>query len=119
MIKKLVFKIFFLACSLTLILLTLSSTAYSSETASKTIIMFFKANKGKINVQIKGPARKNIQLYLFDTGGQLVRKTEGKASNIITLHNIESGQYLYQCFENDVELKSGNLLVFKNKIDYD
>lgn len=114
-----VFKIFFLASCLALILIALSSTAYSSEAAGKTIVLFSKANKGKINVQIKGRTHKKIQLYLFDAGGQLVQKTESQARNIITLYDVERGQYLYQCFENDVELKSGNLLVQKNRIDYD
>lgn len=102
-----------------LILIALSSTAYSNETAGKTVVLFSKANKGKINVQIKGPSHKKIQLYIFDAGGQLVHKTESNASKLITLYDVERGQYLYQCFENDVELKSGNLSVYKNRIDYD
>ncbi len=113
------FKIFFLASCLALMFGALSSTAHINEAAGKTIVLFSKANKGKINVQIKGRVHKKIQLFLFNPGGQLMHKTETKASNMITLHDVERGQYLYQCFENDVELKSGNLLVYKNRIDYD
>ena len=119
MIKRLADKVFFFASCVALMFAALSSTAHNNEATGKTIVLFSKANKGKINVQVKGGAHEKIQLYLFNPGGQLVHKTESKARRMITLHDVERGQYLYQCFENDVELKSGNLLVYKNRIDYD
>jgi hypothetical protein len=35
------------------------------------------------------------------------------------LQGINEGQYLYQCFEKDIELKSGKLMVNQNNITYD
>ena len=97
----------------------MSAAANSNHTVTKTVVLFSKANKGKINVHIKGKAYKKVALYLFNSGGQLVQQTESTNKSTITLQELPHGQYLYQCFENDVQLKSGNLSVYKNSIDYD
>ena len=119
MIKRWTFNVFLLASCIALLSVALGFTAHSNEKAGKTQVLFSKADNGEINVQIKGGTHQKIQLYLFNASGQLVHTIESKPSNQIILHDVEHGQYLYQCFENDVELKSGNLLVYKNKIDYD
>ena len=112
-------KTILLAASMALMMFVFTSTANESRATRKTVVLFSKANNGKINVQIKGNTHRNVALYLFDPGGRLVQKTESNTRNIITLQRLERGQYLYQCFKNDVQLKSGNLYINKNSINYD
>jgi len=85
----------------------------------KTLIHFSKASNGKINVQVITEQTKKVALYLFNTDGDLVKKLDTDTKQIYVVSGINEGQYLYQCFENDTQLKSGKLIVKPNDISYD
>lgn len=104
-----------LAC-IALVMLVLSTKASSSKEGKK-IVSFSKTTRG-INVHIKGSRTHSVELYLFNTDGKLVHKTKSKRQAIITLPQLKNGLYLYQCFDEDVQLTSGNLVVQKNSIDF-
>ncbi|MBC7866546.1 MAG: T9SS type A sorting domain-containing protein [Gloeobacteraceae cyanobacterium ES-bin-316] len=109
----------FLASTMMLFAFHNSNAIGTSSGIGKTRIYFSKATKGKIIVQIKTTDNKDVELYLFNAGGELVQKKETNTGDIITLHGVKQGHYLYQCFEKDIQLKSGKLMVNKNSIDYD
>lgn len=105
-----------LAC-ITLVMLVLSTKASSSK-EGKRIVSFSKTNTGKINVHIKGNRTQQVELFLFNTDGKLVHKTQSSRQVTLTLPQLQHGLYLYQCFDEDVQLSSGNLVVQKNSIDF-
>jgi hypothetical protein len=86
---------------------------------NKTAVHFTRHVSGNILVEIKAMGNKNIDLYIFDTEGILIKKITTapiKADHLFTLNN---GQYIYQCFENDAQLKTGKLFVNPQQINYD
>ena len=91
----------------------------SSYSYGKTMIFFSQTSKGNINVQVKALKTKNVELYIFNTSGELVHKLVTDTKSINTLQGMHKGQYLYQCFEKDIELKSGKLNINQNNINYD
>lgn len=86
---------------------------------AKTLIHFSKASKGKINVQVTTAHSKIVVLYLFTADGKLVKKMDTDTKTTYVVSGILEGQYLYQCFKNDTQLKSGKLIVKPNDISYD
>lgn len=106
------------SCMMLLILFT-SNASNNRSSVGKTMIYFSKTNKGKMNVQIKTALNKNVELYFFNSSGELVKKIETETKNVITVQSFEKGQYLYQCFEKDTQLKSGKLIVNQHSINYD
>ena len=84
-----------------------------------TEVLFTQSESGDISVQVNAPGDKTVQLYLFTAAGEFVNKLETTTKTICTLKGIGRGQYLYQCFEKDLQLKSGKLLVSENNLKYD
>lgn len=95
------------------------STAINSNHRAKTQIHFSKAANGKINVQVITEQSKKVALYLFSANGELIKKLDTNTKWVNQVSGINDGQYLYQCFENDTQLKSGKLIVEPNDISYD
>jgi hypothetical protein len=117
---KILYKgIAFFVCMLLLMFFYNTKAINTGNRFAKTTIYFSKASKGKINVQIITAKTKKVELYLFNAGGELIKKLETDTKQISLLQGINEGQYLYQCFEKDIELKSGKLMVNQNNITYD
>jgi len=91
---------------------------YNNSPAGKTITYFSKTTNGKINVQIKAVRNSNVEFYLFDFAGELTEKKIIETKSILTLSEIKKGEYLYQCFEKDIQLTSGKLSINQNRIIY-
>lgn len=109
----------FLVCMLLLMFFYNTKAINTENKFAKTTIYFSKASKGKIKVQIITAKPKQVELYLFNAGGELIKKLETDTKQISLLQGIHEGQYLYQCFEKDIELISGKLMVNQNNITYD
>jgi hypothetical protein len=96
-----------------------NSTALNSIHRNKTLIHFSKSINGKINVQVITEQPKKVALYLFSAQGELIKKLDTNTKLVNEVSGINEGQYLYQCFENDTQLKSGKLIVKSNDISYE
>lgn len=109
----------FFTC-VTLVMFFLTSNAMDSGSKiAATEVLFTQSATGEINVQVNTAVNKKVQLYLFTASGEFVKKLETSTKIVCPLKGITSGQYLYQCFEKDLQLKSGKLLVSKNNLKYD
>lgn len=82
------------------------------------MIHFSKSVNGKINVEVITDQPKKVALYLFSAHGELIKKLDTNTKLVNEVSGINEGQYLYQCFENDTQLKSGKLMVKSNNISY-
>ncbi|MEX0636371.1 MAG: hypothetical protein WD135_06360 [Ferruginibacter sp.] len=86
---------------------------------SKTAIHFSRHHTGKVLVEIKALENQNIELYIFDAEGILVKKIDAFNKKTDKTIELYYGQYIYQCFDKDTQLKSGKLFVNQNNINYD
>lgn len=98
---------------------SIASNDHKIKKSAKAEVHFSRHYSGNVLVEIKAMDKKNIELYIFDTDGSLVKKIT--ASNIKTdnLLAMENGQYIYQCFDEDAQLKTGKLFINQNKVNYD
>ncbi len=86
---------------------------------SKTTIHFSRQYTGKVLVEIKALENQNVELYIFDAEGILVQEIESFHKKIDNTLELNYGQYIYQCFDKDTQLKSGKLFINQNNISYD
>jgi hypothetical protein len=86
---------------------------------NKAAVQFTRHVSGKIFVELRAIGNKNIDLYIFDTEGTLVKKITTASIKADHLFPLNNGQYIYQCFENDEQLKTGKLFVNPQQINYD
>lgn len=89
------------------------------EHTNKISISFVKGKQGNIQVIIRTPIDKKLELYLFKASGELVKKVSIRSRATSSINTLANGQYLYQCFENDEQLISGTLTIHTNNINYD
>ncbi|MEO6405447.1 MAG: T9SS type A sorting domain-containing protein [Ferruginibacter sp.] len=112
-------KIAFIVFCALLVLVYNSTRAASGRMFSKTHIIFRQMPNSDISMKVKASEAVQLQFYLFTSEGKLLKKIETAGSAISVIKNPGSGIYLYQCFENDHELKSGKLILKNNKLNYD
>lgn len=98
---------------------SIASSDHKIKKATKAAVHFSRHYSGNVLIEIKAIEKKNIELYIFDTDGSLVKKIA--AANIKTdnLLAMENGQYIYQCFDKDAQLKTGKLFINQNNVNYD
>jgi len=87
--------------------------------SDKTEVYFSRHHSGNVLVEIKAIENKNTAVYIFDAEGALVQKMEAGAKKIDNVLSLPNGQYFYQCFNKDAQLKTGKLFVTQNNISYD
>lgn len=87
--------------------------------AAKTEVHFSRHQSGNVLVEIKAMENKNTAVFIFDAEGDLVHKMEAGAKKIETVLALPNGQYFYQCFNKDAQLKIGKLFINQNNISYD
>lgn len=98
---------------------TLAGNDDKTKKVVKADVHFSKHYTGNVLVEIKAIENKNIELYIFDADGTLVQKiasTNKKSDNLLAMEN---GQYIYQCFDKDAQLKTGKLFINQNNVNYD
>ena len=63
------------------------------------------------NILVTVRASKNItiQLYMFNVEGSLVKKYDINGSKKFLIKELKKGIYLYEFFNNDEHLKTGNI----------
>lgn len=115
----LVKSIAFVTCILLLMFFLNSNAMDNGTNPAATQVLFTQSKTGDITFQVNALADKKVQLYLFRASGEFVKKLETTTKTICPLKGIGRGQYLYQCFEKDLQLKSGKLLVSENNLKYD
>jgi hypothetical protein len=87
--------------------------------ADKTEVYFSRHHTGNVLVEIKAIENKNTAVYIFDAEGALVQRMDAAAKKIDNVLALPNGQYFYQCFNKDAQLKTGKLFVNQNNISYD
>jgi hypothetical protein len=79
---------------------------------NKIEVTFTQMPNNDLNIRINAVTAKELDLYFFSTEGKLVDHIKTLTQKTTIVKNLKRGSYLYQFFEKDKELKSGEL-VFK------
>ena len=81
------------------------------HTNTKAIISF-KQNAAENNVVIRFKCNSTApaQLFIFTADGILIKEVT-IATPKVTITGLQRGYYLYECFNNDERINSGNLTV--------
>jgi hypothetical protein len=112
-----IFKIIVLITCFMLVLIYNKSKAagmYPSPPATyKKVAVSFTQNVAtkELKVFIKADAKKIMQLYFFSVDGKLVKKISVNARQETIVNDLQKGMYLYECFDNDLKLQSGKLVL--------
>ncbi len=82
------------------------------STYKKVAVVFTQnvANK-ELKVLIKAAANKVIQLYFFSKEGKMVKKISLNTSKEIIIKDMQKGMYLYECYDNELKLNNGKLII--------
>ncbi len=118
-IQTTVIRIVLIVSCAILVLIYNNSQAANGSRFTKTHISFKQLSNNDISLKLKSSVATQIQFYLFTADGKLVKKIEASNSSESVIKNPGMGIYLYQCFEKDKALKSGKLILEKNKLNYD
>lgn len=67
--------------------------------------------KNELSIRIKSRTEDILQLFIFSPDGILVKEVPVSTHKITTIKSLKKGYYLYECFDNDERMKSGNLII--------
>jgi hypothetical protein len=105
------YKIIALLICFLLVLLYNKSKADDFFSADRTRVKFIQLSKTAVSVKIRSESGNMVELFLFSPGGELEKSIKVDPAKKTLIENLKTGLYLYQCFENDIELNSGKLIL--------
>ena len=112
--NPLIFKLLVLVtCFMLVILYNKSQASGTWSTAKSRVAISFlqRVESNEVNVTVKGNSSADLQLYLFNTEGRLVKEFTVCCKKVTTITNPGRGCYLYECFKNDTRMSSGSFIL--------
>ena len=112
--NPLLFKLLVLITCFMLVILYNKSQASGSWPTSKSrvAVSFLQhSESNEVNVTVKGTSQADLQLYLFNTEGKLVKELTVCCKKVTTIRNPGKGCYLYECFKQDTRMSSGSVII--------
>ncbi|MEO6723503.1 MAG: hypothetical protein ABIN67_24260 [Ferruginibacter sp.] len=114
-VNPLFFKITFLVTCFMLVILYNNAKAADVKPAvrsSKVTINFKHDTKSKeLSITVKGNNETSLQLFIFSPEGLLIKEVAVSAQKVTKIKSLDKGYYMYECFNKDARLKSGNLII--------
>ncbi|MEJ7627113.1 MAG: hypothetical protein WKF35_09630 [Ferruginibacter sp.] len=93
-----------------LVLIYNKSKANNNAESKKIHVKFIQLTNNAVSVEIRS-GKNTVDLYLFSSEGRLEKNIKIINTEKKIISNLEKGTYLYQCFENDLQLQSGKLIL--------
>lgn len=101
-----------ISCFMLAILYNKSQASSWPVVKSKVAVSFLqRSDSNELNVMVKAASTANLQLYLFNTEGQLVKELTICSKKVTTIKNPGRGCYLYECFKDDTRMTSGSIII--------
>jgi len=94
-----------------LVLIYNKSRANNNEESKRLHVKFIQLTNNTVSVEIRSGKNNTVDLYLFSSEGRLEKNIKIINTEKKIISNLEKGTYLYQCFENDLQLQSGKLIL--------
>lgn len=90
-----------------------AAEAPSVSHAGNRVSVNFKndVKKNELSISVKSGTNAVLQLFIFSPDGILVEEVAVSTHKITRVEGLKRGYYLYECFNNDERMKSGNLLI--------
>jgi hypothetical protein len=67
--------------------------------------------KNELTVVLKADANKSMKLYFFSAQGKFVKEISIISQQETIVTDLKRGMYLYECFDNELKVKSGKLVL--------
>jgi hypothetical protein len=84
--------------------------AYSSRN-NGSVKIYPDALKKMMHVVAKANKKKEIDFFVFDMEGTMMRNYKMKAKEHVKIQGLQKGSYLYRVFCGDEETASGNFII--------
>ena len=97
--------IIFLASALSIVIYNNASAVNNTD----AIIVKVNAGDEGISVNVKSSKSCELQFYIFNVEGQLVKQYAIKNNTLLKVASLSRGIYLYDVFHKDARLKSGKI----------
>ncbi|MEO7444345.1 MAG: hypothetical protein ABIT96_09830 [Ferruginibacter sp.] len=102
-----------------LLVLLINSSRAAERSNTRTTITFKQEKNNEISFRIYTNISGTLHFYLFSTEGKQVKHLETMNELEKQIKNPGPGTYIYQCFENDTQLKNGILKIIENNLIYE
>ena len=79
------------------------------DTENMLLSVKVEQENGGITVSVKVPKVNTIQFYMFDADGLLISHLDLTGNKTVTINELQKETYLYEFFNNDPRLKSGQV----------
>lgn len=114
--SPLLFKMMVLVTCFMLVIIYNKSKAAEVPTVSHTstrVAVNFKhdTEKNELTIRVKSGTNAIMQLFIFSPDGILIKEVAVSTHKITIVKDLKKGLYLYECFNNDERMKSGDLLI--------
>lgn len=112
--NPLIFKLLVLiTCFMVAILYNKSQASNSVPLVKSRVAVSFlqRSQSNELNVMVKANSTAELQLYLFNTEGYLVKELTVCSKKVTTISKPGRGCYLYECFKNDTRMASGSVII--------
>ncbi|MDO9374436.1 MAG: hypothetical protein V4725_06330 [Bacteroidota bacterium] len=99
-------------CFMLAILYNKSQASSWPAVKSKVAVSFLqRSESNELNVMVKAASSADLQLYLFNTEGHLVKELTICPKKVTTIKKPGRGCYLYECFKDDTRMTSGSVII--------
>lgn len=108
-----IFKIIILITCFMLVMLYNKSKAADRHPCTNKIAVVFRQDfsKKELTVIVKANLSNPVQLYFFTIDGRLAKQISVNSKQETVIKDLKKGTYLYECFNDEVNLKSGKLVL--------
>lgn len=85
---------------------------YKSPGADKIAVNIqYNPDKHEVRITLKASTEKTLHLFFFDVDSNPVEDVVVNAQTTTVMKAPEKGFYMYECFDEDVRVKSGTLII--------
>lgn len=90
-----------------------SKAADRHPNLTNKVAVIFKQDvaKKELKVILKANLNNPVEIYFFTVEGRLAKQVTVNSKQETVIKDLKKGTYLYECFNNEVNLKSGKLIV--------
>jgi len=90
-----------------------SKAADRHPNCANRVAVIFKQDiaKKELKVMLKANLSNPVEIYFFTVEGRLAKQVTVNNKQETIIKDLKKGTYLYECFNNEVNLKSGKLVL--------
>ena len=83
----------------------------NSVVKSHRLNLYPDANQKVVFFSVRGAEGTVYQLYVFDTGGRLIKQAETRNKQTTVIKGIQKGTYFFEVFSDDKRIGNGQIAI--------